>query len=141
MIATECATGGAYEGARPLTPPSRSAVRMIVGARFLERSFATVREVCRVSLEACANVAMPSLGLLAESIRVGRAGHMHTRDIPSALFWGRPRRPGLRVSARRNGKEATERHKPSDLGDHVPLPISEDVQAFTHLAALAHVLT
>jgi len=115
-------------------------VRVTVLARFQERSLATVGELRLMSLEAFADVAMPSLGVLAESISVGRAGHMHARDLASTLVWGRPRRR-LRVSARRDGKEAAECHQPSDLREHLPLSSSEDVQAFAHLAVGAHVLT
>ena len=115
-------------------------MRVTVLARFQERSLATVGELRLMSLEAFADVAMPSLGVLAESISVGRAGHMNARDIASAFVGGRPRRR-LRVSAGRNGKEATEGQQPSDLRDHLPWPSPEDVQAFAHLAVGAHVLT
>jgi len=112
-------------------------VRVTVLARFQERSLAAVGELRLMSLEAFADVAMPGLGVLAESIRVGRAGHMDVRAIPSAFVGGRPRRR-LRVSAGRNGKEAAECQQPSDLHDHLPWPSPEDAQAF---ALFAHIPT
>jgi hypothetical protein len=59
-------------------------------ARILQCSLATVGKVRRMSLEAFADVPMPSLGVLAESISVSCAGHMYLRDIPAAFVWGRP---------------------------------------------------
>jgi hypothetical protein len=65
----------------------------MVLARFLESGLATVGEIGLVSLEACADVPMPDLGVLTEPISVGGAGHMHVREIPSPFVCGRPGRP------------------------------------------------
>jgi hypothetical protein len=109
----------------------------MVLARFLERGLATVGKVSLMSLEALADVPVPSLGVLTESISVGCAGHMDLGDIPSSFVWGWPGRPRLRVSECRNGKEATERHKPNELRDHVL-----DLRAFDRdLLMSADVLT
>src|SRR5580692_5852893 len=99
--------------------PRRSAARMMVLARFLERRFASVGEVSLMSLEAFADVPMPSLGVLAKSICVSCAGHMHLRGLPSAFVRGWPGWPRLRIPDCRNGEDATEGHKPNELRDHV----------------------
>jgi hypothetical protein len=95
-------------------------------ARILKSSLATVGEAGLMSLEAFADVPMASKGVLAESISVACAGHPYLRDIPSALLCGRPGRAGLRVSAGRNGKEAAERHNPTELPDaHRSLAVTQ----------------
>jgi hypothetical protein len=53
-------------------------VPVTVLACFLKRSLATVREVSLMNLEASVDVPMSGLGVLAESISVGSAGHVHS---------------------------------------------------------------
>ena len=97
-----------------------------------------------MSLEACPDVPMPSLGVLTEPISIGRAGHVHLRHIASAFVGGRPRRPRLCVSDRGKGDKGAERHKPNKRRDDLrSFAVAQlgGLRAFAHLRVRAHVLT
>ena len=139
---------GVNHGPAPLVDsvvlPTRSSVRVMVLAHILERCLAIVGEVGLMRLEARPDVPMPSFGVLAESISIGRAGHVYLRHIASTFVGGRPGRPRLCVSDRGKGEKATERHKPTKLRDDLrSLAVAQfgDLRTFAHLPARAHVLT